>query len=133
MPRPRGWRMRNEAGIKGSLKRDLLRYFAWPSDAFTEIWGLIYRIIDKYSPEETNLLHVASKYRLVQPLSAMCKMAEQFGTNIDTKDVYGRTPLSYAAGTLQLLQTRLEKKNVRALRDHGRSERNGFCNFTAAL
>ncbi|KAL8364811.1 hypothetical protein RB595_003878 [Gaeumannomyces hyphopodioides] len=77
-----------------------LECFAWPLDAFVDLWVRLYKILDGYShdcpPERTSLVHVASKYGMVGLLSAILQKADKIGTEIDIGDEKGRTPLSYA-------------------------------------
>ncbi|KAH7124625.1 ankyrin repeat-containing domain protein, partial [Dactylonectria macrodidyma] len=73
----------------------------WPLEPLVQTWVRIYREIEKCSadcpPEGTSLLHVVSGYVLIQPLSVILQKADQLGTNIDCREYYGRTPLSWAA------------------------------------
>ncbi|KAH8744343.1 Het-eN, partial [Hyaloscypha sp. PMI_1271] len=82
-------------------QEDLLELFAWPSSDLVELWVRVYGIIKKYSgdcpPEGTSLVHVMSKYQVVGLLKTILQRADQIGTDINTKDSLGRTPLSYAA------------------------------------
>ncbi|KAM6529647.1 hypothetical protein FALCPG4_007776 [Fusarium falciforme] len=83
-------------------QEDLLAYFAGPSNTLVERWVRIYRILETYSygypPEGTRLVHVMSRYGVAGALGAILKRADQVGININAKDSWGRTPLSWAAG-----------------------------------
>ncbi|KAI8710370.1 hypothetical protein NCS52_01582000 [Fusarium sp. LHS14.1] len=82
-------------------QEDLLEYFAGPSNTLVERWVRIYRILERYSrhypPEGTSVVHVMSRYGVAGVLWAILERADQVGINIDAKDSYGQTPLSWAA------------------------------------
>ncbi|PNP60690.1 hypothetical protein FNYG_14580 [Fusarium nygamai] len=80
---------------------NLSDYLDWPSESLIQSWVRIYREIDMYSadcpPEGTNSLHVVSRYGLIQTLWVILQKADQLGNDIDCRDDYGRSPLSWAA------------------------------------
>ena len=81
---------------------DVLNHFSWPSEHLVQLWVQVYRIIAGYSddcpPEGTSMLHVISRYQLMEPLWTVLQKADQVGTDINAKDENGLSPLSYAAG-----------------------------------
>ncbi|RYP57435.1 hypothetical protein DL770_010675 [Monosporascus sp. CRB-9-2] len=80
---------------------DLLDYFAWPSEAFLQLWVQVYQRIDQYThgspPSGTSMVHIVSRYRLLGLLRVILQRADHVGTDIDVKNEYGQTPLSWAA------------------------------------
>ncbi|RYO94460.1 hypothetical protein DL762_000556 [Monosporascus cannonballus] len=80
---------------------DLLDYFAWPSEALLQLWVQVYNKIGEYSdgcpPSGATLTHIVSRYQLLGPLRVMLQTADHVGIDINVKDEYGRTPLSWAA------------------------------------
>jgi hypothetical protein len=81
-------------------QEDLLELFSWPSNALVELWVRMYERIERNSndcpPRGTSLIHVMARYAVLGPLTAILQRADQT-TEIDAKDDYGRTPLSWAA------------------------------------
>jgi len=61
----------------------------------------MYRLFDEYSgdcPREgTTLLHIASRYSLIDLLLAILENLDNVGVEADSKDADGRTPMSRAA------------------------------------
>jgi len=78
-------------------QRDLLDLFQWPSNQILQSWTHIYEIMDSYSCPATNttLLHIASRYGLLSVIIAV--VDSEADVDADSKDRYGRTPLSQAA------------------------------------
>ncbi|KPA38507.1 nacht and ankyrin containing protein, partial [Fusarium langsethiae] len=80
---------------------DILDYFGWPSEELVKRWVRIYQKLDRFSdecpPEGTNMIHLVSRYHLMEPLRVILRRANQAGTDIDVRDGSGRTPLSWAA------------------------------------
>ncbi|RYP05532.1 hypothetical protein DL764_003709 [Monosporascus ibericus] len=80
---------------------NLLDYFDWPSEACLRIWVQVYNIIDRYSddcpPSRTSMAHIVSRYQLLGPLRAILQRADDVGPDMDVKNSYGQTPLSWAA------------------------------------
>ncbi|KAH7370403.1 hypothetical protein BKA65DRAFT_522158 [Rhexocercosporidium sp. MPI-PUGE-AT-0058] len=104
-----------QSETRDDLQDDLLDYFAWPSEHLVQRWARIYGIIKRYAndrpPERINMAHIVSRYQLIGPLRAILQKARQLGTDINTKDEYGRTPLLYAAerGYESVVKELLEK------------------------
>ena len=78
---------------------DLLGLFQWPSNRILLSWTKLYRKLDRYSDRypnmNTTLLHVASRYGLLSVIAAVVN--SENNVDVDSKDGYGRTPLSWAA------------------------------------
>lgn len=94
-----------DSETRGYSQDDLLQYFAWPSEHLVQQWGQICLAIlpypflsDFHQLEGTSMLHVVSRYQLLGPLQVISQMVDQAGTDIDARDDYGQTPLSWAAG-----------------------------------
>ncbi|KAK7397766.1 hypothetical protein QQX98_012867, partial [Neonectria punicea] len=91
-----------ESETRNIPQDDLLDYFSWPSEELVQLWVRVYRMLDLYSddfpPEGTSMMHLVSRYQLIGPLRMILRRANQVGTDIDTRDSSGRTPLSWAAG-----------------------------------
>jgi Ankyrin repeats (3 copies)/NACHT domain len=81
---------------KGIAQCDLLNFFQWPSNQILQRWRYIHETVypSAWIPfdEESSLLHVASFYCLLSVLKAILET----GVDIDSKDRFGWTPLSYA-------------------------------------
>ena len=80
---------------------DLLNYFAWPSEALLQLWVQVYGKIEplSYDPpgEGASTIHIASRYQLVGLLRAILQKTDQIDVDINARDWFGRTPLSWAA------------------------------------
>ncbi|KAH8897563.1 hypothetical protein GQ53DRAFT_712018 [Thozetella sp. PMI_491] len=81
-------------------QEDLMDLFPWPSNTLMEVWVRVYIKKGRYSQNcpasGTRLVHVLSRYGIIRLLTAILKIAGRI-TDIDAKDGYGRTPLSWAA------------------------------------
>ncbi|OWT42487.1 Ankyrin repeat-containing protein [Pochonia chlamydosporia 170] len=90
-----------QSELRGVSQDDLLRYFDWPAEALVQVWVRVYNIISRYSddrpPEGTKMIHVVSRYGLLGPLQVILQSAYQVGADVELKDSYSRTPLSWAA------------------------------------
>ncbi len=78
----------------------------------------MYRLFDEYSgdcPREgTTLLHIASRYSLIDLLLAILENLDNVGVEADSKDADGQTPLS---STQRLRSACLPSKQLDAWRD----------------
>ncbi|KAH7116583.1 hypothetical protein B0J13DRAFT_459072, partial [Dactylonectria estremocensis] len=81
---------------------DLLDYFAWPSETLLQSWVQAYGKIEPSSDDcpgtGTSMVHIASRYQFLGPLRVILQRVKQSNVDIDSKDEWGRTPLSWAAG-----------------------------------
>ncbi|KAF2259605.1 hypothetical protein CC78DRAFT_591780 [Lojkania enalia] len=79
---------------------DLLDYFAWPSEHLIQVWIRIYQKIHPHLTRQlkagAGLLHIASRYNLIQLLLAILQSVDRLRVKIDCRDASGRTPLSWA-------------------------------------
>jgi len=78
-----------------------LNYFHWPSEDLLEQWVNIYNTLDENSQncpcKKTTLLHIASRYGIVDLLLATLRILNEMDIVADSKDEHGVTPLSWAA------------------------------------
>ena len=83
---------------EGISQEDLLDLPGWRSNEMMEIWVRLYGVLDSNSsgcpPRGTTLLHMGSKHGYTSTVAMAIPTNE---TNIDPKDSYRRTPLSWAA------------------------------------
>ncbi|RYO96337.1 hypothetical protein DL765_011608 [Monosporascus sp. GIB2] len=90
-----------QSEARNKSQDDLLDYFAWPSEALLQVWVEVYNILlgdpDLCLPSGASMTHIASRYQLLGPLRVILQRADHVGIDIDGKDKYGRTPLSWAA------------------------------------
>lgn len=92
------------AHTKTISQSDLLDYFHWPSNNLVRLWVGLYQILgrysDQFSPKGTTLIHLLARYSLIEPLSAIIQLLDQAnvtdGVDVDSKDGFGQTPLSWA-------------------------------------
>ncbi|KAK4160059.1 ankyrin repeat domain-containing protein 17 [Cladorrhinum sp. PSN259] len=80
---------------------DLLALLDWPSDDRIELWVRVYRIFPDNNSDllyhGTRLVHVVSRYGVAGLLTTILQKADCVIGDIDTKDGFGYTPLSWAA------------------------------------
>ncbi|KAH8743828.1 hypothetical protein BGZ57DRAFT_978726, partial [Hyaloscypha finlandica] len=86
----------------GVSQGDLLEYFNWPSEDLVELWVRICRSIDHSKSTNrpsggSQLIHILSINRLIEPLSIMLQRQGELGIVHDQQDDLGRTALSLAA------------------------------------
>ena len=104
---------------------DLLELFRWPSDNIIKSCTEYYNVTEPYPPpfiSEMTFLSIASRYGLSSIIEAMIRSGEAFDVN--SKDLYGQTPLSWAAeeghkATVQLLTEKGAEVDVKD--DEGRT------------
>jgi ankyrin repeat protein len=89
------------AYAKGIPQGDLMNFFHWPLEDLLKQWVNIYNTLDEYSKNcpyrKTTILHMASRYGIVDLLLAALGNLNEIDVKADSKDNYGRTPLSWAA------------------------------------
>ena len=100
-------------------QEDLLSYFDWPSESLVRQWLRVQAILDPkgvFVPLDSRLAHVMSRYDLIEPLRIMLQRTDQVGVDINAKNMYGETPLSYAAnyGYEAIVKLLVEEDNVEA-------------------
>ena len=80
---------------------DLLALLAWLSNDLLGLWARVYRTIDRYSddcPQEgTTLVYVVLRYGFVGVLMAILQRADPGKADVNMRDGYGQTLLSWAA------------------------------------
>ena len=108
-----------QAYAKGIPQVNLINYFHWPSEDLLEQWINMYTAINLYTydyPKKTTLLHIASRYGMVDLLLAGLEALSGIDFVADSKDGYGRTPLSWAAmeGHTDIVQLLLNTGKVDA-------------------
>ena len=117
------WALHTErAQGNGISQEDLLDYLHWPSDNLVRQWAKTYGRLDPYSencpPTETTILHIISTHGLLGPLSAALININDGNVQAkaDSKDDYGRTPLSWAAerGHEAVVKLLVERGDVEA-------------------
>ncbi|KAI0121771.1 hypothetical protein BJ170DRAFT_737129 [Xylariales sp. AK1849] len=90
-----------QSQVKGISQGDLLNYFGGSSNALLELWVKIYPQIDGWShhcpPKGASMVHVASRYQLIEPLQAILRKSGQAKIGIYAKDHSDQTPLFGAA------------------------------------
>ncbi|KAI8626567.1 ankyrin repeat-containing protein [Xylariaceae sp. FL1651] len=76
----------------------LLDLFAWPSEQLTQRWVDLYEVMNRHQvynlPKGATLIHIVSRYGLRKSLSLLLNTGK---VDVDSKDNYGQTPLSWAA------------------------------------
>ncbi|RYP17693.1 hypothetical protein DL765_004371 [Monosporascus sp. GIB2] len=107
---------------------DLLNYFAWPSKALVQPWVRVYGITESRPvdcPKGSTMVHIMSRYRLIEQLSVILQNIDQVGMDINARDEHGRTPLLLAAeiGQERVVEMLLNtgKVDVNARDEHGRT------------
>ncbi|KAM6478238.1 nacht and ankyrin domain-containing protein [Trichoderma sp. SZMC 28011] len=79
---------------------DVLELLLWPSNIIVDLWMRIFGIIKTSSSyhitEKTTLIHISAMYGIVGVLTAILGTVGQTTTDIDSRDEFGRTPLSMA-------------------------------------
>ncbi|KAF5674689.1 nacht ankyrin containing protein [Fusarium denticulatum] len=101
-------------------QHDLLHYFRWPSEDLVQRWTLLYRnhpLLSSYStkrfkympygnfmselddgpPVGIKMIHLLSRYNLIQPLRTLLRSSDQGSNYVNSKTSRGRTALSFAA------------------------------------
>ncbi|KAB5583091.1 Het-eN [Coniochaeta sp. 2T2.1] len=80
---------------------DLLMLFASPTNSIMESWVRVYEDLDNWSadcpPKGTGVVHVMSRYGIFGLLTGILQTAHRTTLDIDARDDFGRTPLSWAA------------------------------------
>jgi ankyrin repeat protein len=106
-------------------QNDLSVRFKWPSNHILQRWIDTYRVINRWYDEhpdgQATLLHITSRYGL---LSAVKEMLLEKCADVDCKDKYDQTPLSYAAenGHETVVKLLLEKgANVNGKSQYGQT------------
>ncbi|KAH0538139.1 hypothetical protein FGG08_005247 [Glutinoglossum americanum] len=78
---------------------DLLGLLKWPSNQILQSWARVYKIMeprsDRLPATNTTILHLASRYDLLSVITAAVRLKDK--PDVDSKDEYGWTPLSWAA------------------------------------
>ena len=93
------WTIHMVKAEEEGLTQEHLLSFCQPQNRTLEVWIRLYSNIDRLSRHcplpQTTLLHLASRYRIISVLNSILNLR---WVDADSKDDWGRTPLSWAAG-----------------------------------